>query len=890
MLKVKKKSGRVVSFDPGKVFQVVMNALDDADAVEEKEFNNSDTELANEITSEVQDFVYESQDMVSANVLQDAIYGSLIDHNKIIAAREYLHYSDKKMQLRADNQSLINAVDKVFSGDPKVAHDNGNKDSRILPTKRDLVSSQVFRERGLKMYPEKVQKAHNENYIYLHDLDMSPLLPYTNCCNVNIEDMLKNGFKLGETLFTQPHSIRVAANLVSIIIQSVSLEQYGGTSIPNVDEALAPYARMDYNRHVKEQEEYKIADDDYAWKLTQHDIYEAMQGLENNINSLTGNGNQVPFSTVSIGNTDEPFATEIQKAMLKVRIKGINGKSAIFPKLIVFISKGINLNKEDPNYDVKQLALKCSSLRDYPDIVFTKNILNITGAKDKPMTPMGCVSGKETVSYIDENGKIHDTTICQMYDNYKTDEKLQPNGLDKYIDLKNVRIRDSHTGASRYVKCFRVIKNRSKKWLELDFFEHKIKVTVDHPFEVIGRGRVRADQLNPGDTLLAVHNNEVYVEELMETKEVEGSNYSYDVTTASDYFDVSGIVSHNCRSFLPAWTNPETGKEQVSGRLNMGVVTLNLVKLALESKGSKEKFWSLLHKYAETAHTALRYRIDRVRDVKPSEAPVIWMEGAIARLKADDDVTPVLKNGRCTASLGYIGIYEAIALFYGLDWEDNKEAKKMSEDIVKELHNMCKVWYNKEKYYYSLYSTPSETLADKFCSKDNKKYGNIKDITDKGFYVNSFHYAEWKDVSPFVKLNFEEPYPHYASGGFINYVEYSSEIKNNLKALEAVWDFANDIGIGYLGTNCPISKCLKCGFSGMIEQTPTGYHCPNCGNEELGTLQIVIRICGYLSSLSERPVVEGRMKEMQSRVYHNMQGFGIEEPEDEHVLPQFNEN
>ena len=138
----------------------------------------------------------------------------------------------------------------------------------------------------------------------------------------------------------------------------------------------------------------------------------------------------------------------------------------------------------------------------------------------------------------------------------------------------------------------------------------------------------------------------------------------------------------------------------------------------------------------------------------------------------------------------------------------------------------------------------SESLTDTFCRRDKETFGNIKDITDKGFYVNSFHYPEWKPVTPFEKLKFEEAFPHYSSGGFINYVEYNTNIANNLGALEAVWDYAEKIGIGYLGTNCPISKCLKCGFSGVMEQTSKGYKCPKCGNEDLNTLQIVIRLCG----------------------------------------------
>ena len=1081
---VKKKTGEVESFDPDRVFQVVMNALDDAVVAQGGNFSEDAIDMANTVTQEVQDEVSNYAEPVDVSIIQDAIYGSLVSNGQVIAAREYLHFSDKKMQLRADNQSLINAVDKVFKNDPSVVNENGNKDSRTLATKRDLVTSQVFRERGIKMYPKEVQKYYNEGLIYLHDRDMSPLLPYTNCCNVNISDMLENGFRIGETKFSQPHSIQVAVNQISIIVQSVSNSQYGGTSIPDVDIVLAPYAKMNYDKHVLEGKKYGVRDVlTYAWELTRKDIYEAMQALENEINSLLGSGGgQTPFSTVSFGFSTGKFETEIQKAMLKVRIKGLNGKTAIFPKLIFFVTDGINLKPSDPNYDVKQLALKCSSERDYPDIVFTKNIEKITGAKEHPMTPMGCVRGQSIISY-EYGGNKYTTSFEKMYDQFSDKEKVQENGIDRCIDLKGVTIKDSHTGTVKYVDCLRVIKNVTPhKWLRIYANAGKVfECTDNHPLEVYGKGRVLAKDLEVGDKIISsiplvrepqgsYNNNDIDMAWLLgvvicdgclschsetlisyaldgenEIRDKVGSLYSkehlrdtehhrgkkgnyrevaikdskfrdlcvkyfkgvnkdsrvipdfvfsankevqlgflsgmidadgyvnkrtqkvqigsvnkalafgqyelmnilglrpkvyvnhfnkkdssriryriechatreladyiqcekkknnislnrrtnkskdtgeitriepldidepcYDVTTESDFFDVDGIVSHNCRSFLPAWRNPETGKEQVSGRLNLGVVTIDPVRIALLSKGDKRKFWGILKDTAEVAHKALRYRIDRVRSVNPEEAPILWMYGAIARLKPGDDVTPILKGGRCTASLGYIGLFETVATFYGTEWEDNPEAVKFGLSIVEYLHDQCAKWYDEEGYWYSLYSTPSENLTDRFCRKDRKDFGDIKDITDKGFYVNSFHYAEWKPVSPFVKLKFECPYHYYATGGLISYVEYESEIRNNLPALEAVWDYANKIGVGYLGTNCPISKCLACGYTGMIEQTSKGYHCPYCGNEDLNKLQIVIRLCGYLSSLSERPVVEGRMKEIQARVFHNMSTEGLD--------------
>lgn len=203
--------------------------------------------------------------------------------------------------------------------------------------------------------------------------------------------MLANGFHMGETKINRPHSLNVAVQLTVGIVSGISSSQYGGTSLPNIDTVLAPYAEMDYNRHLKNAHEFSIPDaEEYAWKLAKHDIYEAMQGLEYGINTINSTSGQTPFTTVSFGLGADRFSREIQKSILDIRTKGLDGgQTAIFPKLVFYITKGINYSEQDPNYDIKKLALKCSSLRDYPDIVFTDNILKITGAKDVPMTSMG---------------------------------------------------------------------------------------------------------------------------------------------------------------------------------------------------------------------------------------------------------------------------------------------------------------------------------------------------------------------------------------------------------------------------------------------------------------------------------------------------------------------
>ncbi|OOL79565.1 anaerobic ribonucleoside-triphosphate reductase, partial [Enterococcus faecium] len=231
-----------------------------------------------------------------------------------------------------------------------------------------------------------------------------------------------------------------------------------------------------------------------------------------------------------------------------------------------------------------------------------------------------------------------------------------------------------------------------------------------------------------------------------------------------------------------------------------------------------------------------------------------------------DSVNELFKNRRATVSLGYIGLYEVASAFFGGEWETNPEAKAFTLDIVKELKANADAWGDEYGYHFSVYSTPSESLTDRFCRLDTEKFGIIENITDKEYYTNSFHYDVRKNPTPFEKLEFEKDYPKYCSGGFIHYCEYPM-LQQNPKALEAVWDFAYD-KIGYLGTNTPIDHCYQCGFEGDFKPTERGFECPECGNHDPKTCDVVKRTCGYLGNPQARPMVHGRHKEISSRVKH----------------------
>ena len=700
---ITKRDGKTVNFDESKIKNAIIQSAQGYGKI--IDFTAVTKTCCNEIMKL-------DKDALTIDKIQSIVEDTLMDLDHDLA-RTYIEYRHNRDNIRENNTVLTKTIVGLMNQSNKeIINENANKDGKVIPTQRDLLAGIVSKHFGLnKILPKDVAKAHRSGDIHFHDLDYSPFFPMFNCMLIDLEYMLTTGFRLGNAQICTPKSIGTACAVTAQIIAQVASHIYGGNTINGIDTILAPYVKMSYDKNLKTACEWMIpAPDKYAMAMTEKQTYDAFQGLEYEVNTLQCANGQTPFTTFGFGLGTSWEEKLVQKSVLQVRINGLgeNKHTAIFPKLVFAIKKGVNFSKDDPNYDVKQVALECASKRMYPDILnYDKNV-EVTGSFKYPM---------------------------------------------------------------------------------------------------------------------------------------------------------------GCRSFLNPYE--EDGKAVHAGRNNLGVVSLNLPRIAIEAKNDQQKFWDILEKRLAICKKALMCRIKALDGVKASVAPILYMEGAMGvKLNADDLIAPLFKNGRASVSLGYIGLHEVANAMGGAMQHtlDSEWKQDFLEDVMKVLKDNVEQWTEDTGYAFSLYSTPSESLCDRFCGLDKAKFGTILGVTDRGYYTNSFHLDVEVNTNPYEKVLFESRFLPYASGGHISYGEYPN-MKHNLEALEDVWDFSYD-HVPYYGTNTPVDVCYSCGFEGEFHAHSKGYECPKCKNSDSKKMNVIRRVCGYLGEPGSRAFNTGKQNEVIRRAKH----------------------
>ena len=321
-----------------------------------------------------------------------------------------------------------------------------------------------------------------------------------------------------------------------------------------------------------------------------------------------------------------------------------------------------------------------------------------------------------------------------------------------------------------------------------------------------------------------------------------------------------------CRSFLTPYVDPETGKPKYYGRFNQGVVTINLVDVALSSGGNFEKFWKIFDERLDLCHRALQARHKRLLGTPSDAAPILWQYGALARLKKGEKIDKLLFGGYSTISLGYAGLYECVKYMTGKSHTD-PAATPFALDIMQKMNDKCKEWKTAENIDYSLYGTPLESTTYKFAKCLQKRFGVIKGITDKGYITNSYHVNVTEEIDAFTKLEFEAQFQHLSPGGAISYVEVP-DMQNNIPAVLEVMKFIYD-HIIYAELNTKSDYCQVCGWDGEIqiveEDGKLIWKCPRCGNTDQDKMNVARRTCGYIGTQFWN---QGRTQEIKDRVLH----------------------
>ena len=319
-----------------------------------------------------------------------------------------------------------------------------------------------------------------------------------------------------------------------------------------------------------------------------------------------------------------------------------------------------------------------------------------------------------------------------------------------------------------------------------------------------------------------------------------------------------------CRSFLTPYIDPETNKPKYYGRFNQGVVTINLVDVALSSGKDMNKFWKIYEERLELCHKALKVRHERLAKATSDVAPILWQYGALARLKKGESIHKLLHGGYSTISLGYAGLYECVKYMTGNSHTDGAKGEEFGLEVMQKLNDKCKEWKEAEKIDYSVYGTPIESTTYKFAKCLKKRFGTVEGITDRSYITNSYHVPVFEDIDAFSKLKLESKFQKLSPGGAISYVE-TPNLQDNLEVVLQIINFIYD-NIMYAELNTKSDYCQKCGFDGeiLIDENLEWY-CPNCGNRDHNTLNVARRTCGYIGSQFWN---KGRTQEIKERVLH----------------------
>ncbi|WP_276861885.1 anaerobic ribonucleoside-triphosphate reductase [Anaerococcus tetradius] len=645
---------------------------------------------------------------------------------------------------------------------------------------------------------------------------------------------------------------------------------------------------------IEDKVYYKLIDRNNPATAKSYESYKSVQAYKREINTsdddILGLLNQTNIDVMDENSNKNPIIASTQRDLIAGEVAKDIAKRKLIPLDLVEAHESAAIHIHDLDYFIQPIFNCC--LVDMKDMLDKGTVVNDKMIETPKSFQVACNVMTQIIAQIASNqygGQSINISCLSPYleKSYKKNLDLSKSILDddnKAIEMaKALTQRDLESGIQtiQYQINTLMTSNGQSPFVTLFMHTDEKDPYLDNTVKIIEeilKQRIMGIKNEQGVYVTPAFPKLIYV--LDENNIREDSKY-YKLTELAakctakrmypDYISAKKMRENyegnvfspmGCRAFLPPYKD-EFGNYKFDGRFNMGVATINLPQIGILANGDEDKFFEILDKRLDLIKRVGLLRYDHLSKVTSDSSPIHFRHGAIARLNRHQPIKPLLENGYATVTIGYIGIYEASILVTGKS-HTSKIGHDFAIKIMKVLNDKKEEWSKKYGIAFAVYGTPAESLTHRFASIDKKRFGIIKDVTDKGFYTNSFHVDVREEISVFDKFDFESEFQQLSTGGCISYAEIPN-MTNNIKAVLTMIKYIYD-HIQYAEFNTKSDYCGECGFDGeILLDEDNNWYCPNCGNKDRNTLTVVRRTCGYLG---ENFWNEGRTKEIKARVVH----------------------
>ena len=824
-MKVRKLGGKEEDFSLDKI----INAVKKANNSVEKE-KRMDDEKINQVVEFVQKKI-KNYSTIDVDTIHDFVEKALMNKNQYDIAKSYVLYRSEKKKSKKYSDDELKIISICSSTNEDVSGDNANKRPTFLGTQRDYIAGTKCKTIGRKMLPKEVTKAHDEGSIHFHDMDYSPLQNMSNCCLINDFDMFNNGFAMGTIGIDPSHSFSTACNHLAQIALHVSSSQYGGQShswastLPFLQKSRETISKRIHERcseFLTEKQMQKFIDEDLK-----KEINRGVQTFQYQVLCHQSSNGQTPFVSVNLC---------LAEAMTKQEQKDL---AMIIEEVLRQRTEGV---KDRKGRIISPL---------FPKLLYwICDGLNV----------------EETDPYYYLNELAVDCVVKRMQPDILSEKKCREAKEGQIIP---------NMGCRSFLTPY---------WQKKTYVEKNGKIQHAELYSILNYGINWEILDKPNKNYICRSLEPKSIKELYETLRKE---HDCCVIELGDWKVVYNYLGNTARIQSISY-NKETDEYSIEvlepktyGRWNQGVVTINIPYVALKSKLDNRDFYETLDEYLSICRKGLRERHKSIKKIKAENAPILWMDGGLARLNPQDNLDSMLEDDvdYTTISLGYVGLYETCMCLIGKS-NTTKEGIKLSKEIMKYMNDKCAEWKKEDKIPYSIYSTPEESTTDKF-AKALKKLADgkvIKGVTDHDYVTNSYHVNPHEKIDAFAKLKLEGEYLALSKGGAVSYIECGTSLITNKKVILQLMKYMYD-NILYAEFNFRNEgSCDECGYEGELNIIDDNgkliFQCPHCLNKNQKTLHYTLRLCGYIGevangiSKNSPNSNQGRIADFQARIIH----------------------